>query len=494
MKKKIKSKKNMKIGLVHGVFDAIHIGHLWYFKRAKKLVDKLIVSVTTDKYVNKGPGKPIFDTAKRVELLKSIDVIDEVIISDNKTAIEIIKKIKPDFYIKGSDYKNLASDLSNQIRIEKKAVESIGGKLIFTSSPLFSSSSIINKNFDFLKENAKKFLTLYERNKQQLDKKFKSFIKIKSSKKIILIGDPLLDIIKFVLPSGKSNKNNIIATRFIKEEINLGGTLLVLNFIAQFYKSVEFLFVGNNQEFNFLKNKINKNVKIKFILSDNKIIRKNRYIDNYNNNKFFQVNENEDVRFSKKIQAQIFNYVKEKFNKVDKILFYDFGYNYSYPELGSLLKKFSNKLILNCQTNSYNFGFNLASKYEQSEILGIDENELRLLVQDKDSALEKIIKDNKKLFKKIKTLIVTQGKIGCYILNNNKISFIPTMLKPNIDTTGSGDIFLSMFSILSLSNKFNVDEISIISHVAAGLHANELGNRFNLNKEYISKVLSSVLK
>ena len=246
MKKKIKSKKNKKIVLVHGVFDAIHIGHLWYFKNAKKFADKLIVSVTTDKYVNKGPGKPIFDINQRVELLKSINIIDEVVISNNKTAVEVIKKIKPDFYIKGSDYKNINSDPSNQIKTEKKAVEQVGGKLIFTDTPLFSSSSIINKNFDFLKNNEKKFLTLYEKNKYHLNKSFSNFIKNKSNKKILLIGD-LVDIMKFVLPSGKSNKNNIIATRFLKEEINLGGTLLILNFISQFYKEIDYLFVGNKR-------------------------------------------------------------------------------------------------------------------------------------------------------------------------------------------------------------------------------------------------------
>ncbi len=494
MKKKIKSKKNNKIGLVHGVFDAIHIGHLWYFKNAKKLVDKLIVSVTTDRHVNKGPGKPIFDINQRVELLKSIDVIDEVLISDNKTAVEIIRKVKPDFYIKGSDYKNLSSDLTNQIRIEKKTVQDIGGKLIFTSSPLFSSSSIINRNFDFLNDDAKKYLNLYKKNKRQLDNKFENFVKNKSDKKIILIGDPLLDVMKFVLPSGKSNKNNIIATRYVKEEINLGGTLLVLNFIAQFYKHIDYLFVGNNKDYKFLKNKISKNIKIKFILSNNSIIKKTRYIDSYNNNKFFQVNENEDVKFKKQIQNQILKFAKDKFKKIDKILLFDFGYNYSFPQLGNLLKRFSKKLILNCQTNSYNFGFNLASKYKKSQILGMDENELRLIVQDKDTSLNNILKNNKRLFKGINTLIVTQGKRGCYILKNNKISFIPTILKPSVDTTGSGDIFLSMFSVLSISGKFKIDEISIISHVAAGLHSNELGNRFNLEKKYISKVLSSVLK
>ena len=158
MKKKSKSKKKIKIGLVHGVFDIFHIGHLWYFQEAKKLVDKLVVSVTADEFVNKGPGKPIFDIYKRIELLKSIKIIDKVIISRNKTPVEIIKKIRPNFYIKGNDYKNLNSDLSNQIKDEKKAIEKVGGKIIFTETPLFSSSSIINQNFDFLNEDARNFL------------------------------------------------------------------------------------------------------------------------------------------------------------------------------------------------------------------------------------------------------------------------------------------------------------------------------------------------
>ena len=56
--------KKHKIGLIHGVFDIIHVGHIEYFKEAKSMVNKLIVSVTSDKYVNKGPGKPIFNLKK----------------------------------------------------------------------------------------------------------------------------------------------------------------------------------------------------------------------------------------------------------------------------------------------------------------------------------------------------------------------------------------------------------------------------------------------
>ena len=104
-------------------------------KTLKNLLDKLIVSVTTDKYVNKGPGKPIFDINQRVELLKSINIIDEVVISNNKTAVEVIKKIKPDFYIKGSDYKNINSDPSNQIKTEKKQSNKLAASL-FSLIPL----------------------------------------------------------------------------------------------------------------------------------------------------------------------------------------------------------------------------------------------------------------------------------------------------------------------------------------------------------------------
>ena len=59
--------KNKKIVLCHGVFDLLHIGHLKHFNSAKKFGDKLIVSITPDIYVSKGPGRPIFNQNLRAE-------------------------------------------------------------------------------------------------------------------------------------------------------------------------------------------------------------------------------------------------------------------------------------------------------------------------------------------------------------------------------------------------------------------------------------------
>ena len=73
------------------------------FKEAKSKVDKLIVSVTSDGYVNLGPGKPIANLMKRIDVLRSLKYIDEIIESNYPTAIQNISKIKPDLYIKGKD-------------------------------------------------------------------------------------------------------------------------------------------------------------------------------------------------------------------------------------------------------------------------------------------------------------------------------------------------------------------------------------------------------
>ena len=142
-------KKNKKVALCHGVFDLLHPGHIHHFNEAKKKSDILVVSITADKEVLKGPGKPYFKEKLRMTSLSSLEVVDYVVLSKNKSAINTIKQIKPNYYVKGSDYKNFNDDITGKIDKEKNEVEKNGGKLIFTSGPTFSSSKIINTEFFF---------------------------------------------------------------------------------------------------------------------------------------------------------------------------------------------------------------------------------------------------------------------------------------------------------------------------------------------------------
>ena len=92
---KLKNKKNKKIIHCHGVFDLLHVGHIKHFQEAKRIGDFLVVSITADKYVNKGLGRPIFNENLRAEVLSSITYIDAVCINHYATSEKLISLIKP---------------------------------------------------------------------------------------------------------------------------------------------------------------------------------------------------------------------------------------------------------------------------------------------------------------------------------------------------------------------------------------------------------------
>ena len=64
----------------------------------------LVVTITTDRHVNKGPGRPVFPEQLRAEMLAGLEIVDHVGISPNPGAEYVIEKIRPDIYLKGSEY------------------------------------------------------------------------------------------------------------------------------------------------------------------------------------------------------------------------------------------------------------------------------------------------------------------------------------------------------------------------------------------------------
>ena len=118
------SREKPKIVFTNGCFDLLHIGHLFLLKKAKELGDILIVGVDSDRSVkslNKKPRRPINDEITRSEILKSIKLVDQVIIFDN--LLDLIKDIKPDILVKGGDY-------ANSKIVGSEFIKSYGGKIV----------------------------------------------------------------------------------------------------------------------------------------------------------------------------------------------------------------------------------------------------------------------------------------------------------------------------------------------------------------------------
>lgn len=143
LKKYIKNfkKKNLLIVVTNGCFDIIHPGHIKIFEESKKLGDKLIVLVNTDKSVKKlkGETRPIISLKSRLKILSSIEHIDYLVAFDQPTPVNLYNIIKPDFLTKGSQYK--IKELAGEKIIKKN-----NGKIkLIKMISKFSTSNIINK-------------------------------------------------------------------------------------------------------------------------------------------------------------------------------------------------------------------------------------------------------------------------------------------------------------------------------------------------------------
>jgi len=100
-----------------GTFDILHLGHLNYFKQAKKLGDYLIVVIARDQNVKK---KLIFNEKERLELVKSLEIVDQAVLGDLNDHFKIIKKIKPDLICLGYDHKIKRSELKSKLGMNFK--------------------------------------------------------------------------------------------------------------------------------------------------------------------------------------------------------------------------------------------------------------------------------------------------------------------------------------------------------------------------------------
>ncbi|MHA2252294.1 MAG: adenylyltransferase/cytidyltransferase family protein [Candidatus Kariarchaeaceae archaeon] len=112
----------MKTVFVNGCFDILHPGHIKLFQTARSFGDRLIVAIDSDRKVKemKGYTRPINSVSTRKIILESIRYIDEVLIFDTREELEaLVKKIKPDIMMVGSDWKGkevVGSDYAKEVR------------------------------------------------------------------------------------------------------------------------------------------------------------------------------------------------------------------------------------------------------------------------------------------------------------------------------------------------------------------------------------------
>jgi len=90
----------------NGVFDILHVGHVRYLSKARKLGDALVVAINSDRSVRelKGPSRPVVGEGERAEMLAALRCVDFVVVFDDISPRNIIASLLPDVLVKGGDY------------------------------------------------------------------------------------------------------------------------------------------------------------------------------------------------------------------------------------------------------------------------------------------------------------------------------------------------------------------------------------------------------
>ena len=493
LRKKFKEKK---IVLCHGVFDLLHIGHIDYLESAKKFGDILIVSITSDKFVNKGPGRPYFSEYKRAKMLLSLKIVNYVIINDSLTAENIIKVVKPSFYAKGPDYKDNKNDITKNIYKEVALVKKYKGKIIYTSGEVSSSSALL-KDF-FIKENKDQ----YEYKKIIQNKYSFQFIKNQiekiSSTRVVALGETIIDEYIFSDSIGKSGKEPHLVIKELHSEKYLGGIMAVSKHLEQFCKIINIVsFIGDqNSLLNYIKRKLSPVCKLNFIIKKNSpTIIKKRIIDRLTNQKLlgiYSINDRDLYNLELKKLNKIL--ISKKINKNDLVIITDYGHGFINTNLlKKLCQKFKNT-YLNAQLNASNIGYHSLRSYNNFHSLIVNESELRHEFKDKNSSVEDLIKKYSKLTK-LKNIVVTRGANGVLYFNkaSNKIIKCPAFANQIVDKIGAGDTFLAIFAICDY-NKISPELSIFIASIAAATSVASLGNSKYVEKNLMLKSIEYFLK
>jgi rfaE bifunctional protein nucleotidyltransferase chain/domain len=479
----------------HGVFDLLHVGHIRHLKEAASVADKLVVTITGDSYVNKGPSRPEFNEKLRAEVLSSLDCVDLVYINNSLTAVDIISKIKPEFYVKGPDYRNYSDDVSGAMLEEKNTVESSGGQVHITDDISFSSTKLLNTYFDKLPTNSRDKLNAIKNDHSMSE--IINLLNNAGKLSVLVIGETIIDEYQYCSAIGKSSKSPTLAVNLETSESFVGGALAIANHLEDFAGKVTVTSVAGNDDYSesFIKSKLNSNINLHLLKSDNhRTIVKRRIVERYFFHKLLEIYEM-DLQQSNITNEKLIDIVKRLAPLVDVVIVADFGHDMISDKLVEIIEKYSKYLSLNVQMNAGNMGYNTLSKYSRADYVSITEGELRLDSQERYENLEKLISDTSDRLG-TSMFSITQGGDGCVVKSKkHALAEIPAIIANDevVDRVGAGDVFFAVTSLLASLNA-PPDVLGLIGNVVAADSVRSIGTGAPIKRVDTIRSLATLLK
>ncbi|MEO5367553.1 MAG: PfkB family carbohydrate kinase [Magnetococcus sp. WYHC-3] len=479
----------------HGTFDLLHPGHLRHLERARREGDLLVVTLTADAYVNKGPGRPVFNENLRAESLAALAAVDWVGIVFDATALPAIEAIRPDAYIKGQDYKNASDDVTGNIARERAAVEKHGGSLVFTEEITFSSTSLLNQHFDVFPPATKDFLARFKAShpvQTTLDA-----IDSLRPMRVLVLGEAIIDEYCYSSPLGQTGKSgNILAVKYLSSEKFAGGSLAVANHLAGFCAHVT-LVTGlgrNSADEAMLRERLLPNVEAVFFHFDQApTLLKRRYLDT-EMNKLFEVYHFEEQSVDAELDERMSRWLLTHAANYNVVVVPDYGNGLISDRMIDALTRSARFLAVNTQLNSGNRGYHVVTRYPRADFISLNEPEVRLAAHDKFSPLKTVAEQVARRVNAPR-IAITRGIHGAMLmdLQHDQAFDVPALSTRVVDRIGAGDAFLSLAG-LCLGGGLSPEMALFTGSAAAALDVQIVCNRESIQRGSLFKYITTLLK
>src|ERR1051325_10487847 len=373
-----------KVVQAHGTFDLLHVGHVRHIEAAKELGDMLVITVTADRFVNKGPGRPVFNEGLRAEMLATLQYVDLVAINHEPDAVGAITAIRPDVYVKGQDYEKAEEDITGKITAERRAVEAHGGRIHFTHEVMFSSTELINRHFNVFDPAVSRYLNGLRGNGALAETL--ALIERVRDYRVVLVGDAIVDEYQYVVPMGKPPKESVIAGRYQDREMFAGGVFAAANHVASFCRKVDVITLlgsADNHE-DFIRASLRPNVELHVLRRPGApTTLKRRFVDPTSMRKLFELYMMDDSPLTDDLARGLDRLIAEIVPSANVVIATDFGHGLIGPSAVQTLVEYSPLLAVNAQSNSANMGYNLITRYPEADYVCIDAPEARLAIGDR---------------------------------------------------------------------------------------------------------------
>ncbi|MDJ0841265.1 MAG: PfkB family carbohydrate kinase [Acidobacteriota bacterium] len=486
-------KAGKKLVLCHGTFDLIHIGHIRHLEAARREGDVLFVTLTADAFVSKGPGRPVFNEALRLENMAALACVDYVGLVNDVTGLPAIRAVKPHAYVKGGDYRNAADDLTGNIHLEMQAVKAGGGETVFTDEITFSSTQLLNEHFAVFSAEVKEYLSNFQ-NRFSADDVLEAVGGLKNLK-VCVVGDAIVDEYNYTVPMGQTGKGAVMAARWLERERFAGGALAVANHISGYCERVTLVTgLGRQRSYeDFIRGKLADNIEpVFFYRDDAPTIVKNRFVDG-DADKLFEVYYYEDSPPPLEMEQAACQWMARHLSGYDVVIVPDFGNGFISRNMVEHLCAHAPFLAVNTQVNSGNRGFHTINRYRRADFISLNEPELRLAVHDRTGDLGDLAETIAARLG-ARYIATTLGTAGLFLKDReNDIYRVPALSVKVIDRVGAGDAFLSLAGIC-LGGGLDAELAALVGSAAAAIDVQIVCNRDSVSPTALFKYLVTLLK